>query len=387
MLRFWRYLFGYVTICLTGENAEQLLNNAAKNGINIWGLRCKKGNITGNISVKHFFMLRFIKRGIKCKVKIINKKGLVFFTNKYKKRFGFIIGFTLFLLILNILSEFIWIINVNGNITVSTIDILNSCKNIGITQGVFSKKINPQNDAQRLLLLQDGLAWASLNIEGSVLTVNLSEIKASDKEERKLPSNIKADFDGKIRKIDVVSGNVAVKVGDYVKKGDLLVSGIVEQMGSTLFIHSQGQIIAQTQRSFIERGDFVQQIKTKNNNTISRNVVEIFGIRIPLYLGSVKGEYDFIKKSKDIEILGKRVPIKFVSKKCTIIEEKTVTYTADELEKILYEKIADIAANSDFIEYSEIDKNIRNTEKGIEVEVLFSCVEDIAIEDLILLDR
>ena len=45
MLWLWRYIMGYLTIKIQGENVEQLLNRAASNGIKIWNLIYKNGSI------------------------------------------------------------------------------------------------------------------------------------------------------------------------------------------------------------------------------------------------------------------------------------------------------------------------------------------------------
>ena len=92
MIWLWRYIFGFLNITLYGENAERILNIAAKNNINLWNLSCKKGNITGNIGIKSFIKLRYVKRGVKCKIKINQKRGLVFHTKKYINRTGFFFG-------------------------------------------------------------------------------------------------------------------------------------------------------------------------------------------------------------------------------------------------------------------------------------------------------
>ena len=59
-VKLFRLLKGYLIIKITGENIELLLNSAAKNGIKIWSLYCKKQNITGCIGIKDFKKLKKI---------------------------------------------------------------------------------------------------------------------------------------------------------------------------------------------------------------------------------------------------------------------------------------------------------------------------------------
>ena len=385
MVWLWRWLFGYLTIALCGENAEKVLNNAVKNGITIWNLKCKKGNIIGNISIKNFIKLRYAKRGIKCKIKILNKKGAVFKTKNYINRTGFFAGFVAFCVILFVLSNYVWIINVNGNEKISTAEILNSCKEIGIKEGISKNKINTKYDAQRLMLKQKGIAWSSFNIEGCVLTVNLTESATSDREERQIPSNLKAGHVGIIKKVNVTSGNTVIKVGDAVSNGDLLVSGVIENLSSTVFVHSSGEVIAETKREFSAEGKYMCQAKTSTNKVIKHYTIKFFNLKIPLFLGSVKKPYDYKINTRTLNLSGNKIPVKIACEQYEITKKETVKYTKSELEKMLYEDIQKQVKNFDFISCKEDNKEFIYTDKGILLKITYICEENIALQDKILL--
>ena len=140
MLRLFRYLRGYIIIVFSGENAEKILNICANNGLNIWGMICKKGCITAKMDIGSFKELRTLRRGTKTKIKIIKKCGLPFFTEKYKHRIGFVTGALLFLAVLQLLSNYIWSIEVNGNKRITEKEIISMCGEMGIKTGIKSKK-------------------------------------------------------------------------------------------------------------------------------------------------------------------------------------------------------------------------------------------------------
>lgn len=386
MITSWRFLFGYLTISFCGDFTEQLLNAAAKNNIKIWNLIYKKGCITGNISVKNFLKLRYVKRGIKCKIKIISKNGLFFHLRKYAKRSGFYIGIILFLAIQLILSNFVWIINVVGNEKISKQEILDSCAKIGIVEGMYKKKLNVKYDAQKLLLQQKGLAWGSLNLEGCILTVNVSETAVSDKEQRETPSNIKASLGGKISKIDVKSGNVLVKVGDTVSKGDLLVSGVIERFSSSLFVYSEGTILAKTTRTYSAEGKFVQKAITQTGNVKNRVTIEFFKFKLPLFLGSVKGEFNYAKNINTLKLFNKKIPIKIAKEKFYFTQKDKVEYSAEMLEKMLYDDITNQVKESNLISAVESGRELICSDDGILLKITYDCEENIAVQDKIILD-
>lgn len=386
MIWLWRYLFGYLNITIYGENAERVLNAAAKNGVNIWNLRCKKGNIIGNIGIKNFIRLRQIKRGIKCKVKINKKIGFIFKTKKYINRFGIFTGIIVYFLILFFLSNFVWIINVNGNSNIHTSEILKTCKKIGIYEGAPKNKINTKYDAQRFLLHQKGVSWSALNIEGCVLTINLSEAEITDKAERQIPSNIKANIDGKIKKIDVTTGNVSVKVGDTVSKGDLLVSGVIENLASTHFVHSEGIIVAETKRVFSAEGKYLQNITQETKEHLKRYTLSIFNIKIPLYFGSIKTPHNYKKEIKNLKVFNKKIPIKIACENYNITEKINITYDKALLEEMLYREIKKQVEKFDFINCAQEESEVIYTDSGILLKVSYICEENIAVQDKILLD-
>ncbi|MBR4973451.1 MAG: sporulation protein YqfD, partial [Clostridia bacterium] len=213
MLWLFRYSIGYLYIVIKGEYNENVLNLCAKNRITLWNSRLHKKDIETCISVNDFKKLRTIIRGSKVRLHILKKVGLPFKIQKSRNRSGLLVGFIILALFLKIMSGYIWVIDVSGNKKISEKEILSACRQIGITEGIRAKNINPKTDREHLLLKCNSLSWASLNIEGCRLTVNVTEIgKLPENEES--ATNLKANTDGIIKKIDVTLGNCVVKVGD-----------------------------------------------------------------------------------------------------------------------------------------------------------------------------
>lgn len=384
-LKLIRWFKGFLVINISGDNAEMLLNATSKNGIKIWSLYCKKQNITGCIGIKDFKKLKKIKRN-GSKIKIIKKTGIPFYIYKHKNRCGILIGLIVFFLIIKMLSLHIWSINVIGCKKIPEFDILSSCKELSIIQGIKASKINSQNDAQRLLLIRDDIAWASLNIEGCVLTVNVTEIEPENKTKQQVPCNLKASYEGIIKKIDVTSGNTIVKVGDVVNKGDVLVSGIIERNTSTVFVPSYGRILAATQRSITKQSKFKVENEIPNGIIKKSNMLSIFNIDIPLYLGTVKRVgFVTVKKSR-LNILGKPMPIILYTSQNEITEKIKITHSREELVDILSKQIDEEIDKMHLEEYTQTDINITEDENGVRVTKYYNCLENIAYQDTIIVN-
>lgn len=386
MLWLFRILNGYVTVLFTGEFCEKILNLTAKNRISLWNSRLTKKGIESCLLAKDFKRLRAIIRGSNIKAHILKKHGVPFKTAKYNKRLGLIIGAVLFIAFLKIMSSFIWVIDVTGNEKVKTEDILAACNNIGIREGLRKSKINPKTERERLLLEIDSLAWASLNIEGSRLTVNVSETKKKE-DEASHPCNLKASADGIIKKIDIVSGNCVVKTGDTVKSGDVLVSGVIENEGGTRFVKSSGTIIAKTTRSITLEGKYKTEKVSESGKVKHKKVLEVFTLKIPLFLGEEADNYTYEKETKALKLFSQVLPIKIHTKSFKFYEKYKITYSKEQLLSELEKQLENRLIEEGIKSYTIENREITETKDGIKLTALISAEENIAKEEKMLISE
>lgn len=382
MLWLYRFLMGYVTVLFSGDFCEKILNLTAKNRITLWDSRLTKKGIESNLLARDFKRLRAIIRKSEIKAHILKRKGLPFKTAKYNKRIGLLIGAVIFMAFLKVMSGFIWVIDINGNETVSSSQILSACKEIGIKEGVKRSSIHTKTDRERLLLKLDKLAWASLNIEGSRLGVNVTERKKNEADET-APSNLKATADGIIKKIDIVSGNCLVKTGDAVKKGDILVSGVIEKLSGTHFVKSQGTITAQTVEEIKLEGKYKTEKTINSGKQKTKNVLEIFSLKIPLFLGEEKGEFKTYKDTKSLSFLEKDLPLRIHSKTFYFYETYKLTYSKEQLKAELQKKLEKGLEKDSSI----IESNVTETTDGLILTALVSNTKNIALEEKMLISE
>lgn len=383
MLWLYRFLSGYVTVLFSGEFCEKILNLTAKNRISLWNSRLTKKGIESCILAKDFKKLHKIIRDSDIRVHILKKHGIPFKTAKYNKRIGLFAGAVLFFAFLKIMSGFIWIIDVTGNETVKTEDILAACNKIGIKEGIKQSKINPKTERERLLLEIDSLAWASLNIESCRLTINVSETKNKENNSS-APCNLKAKADGIIKKIDVVSGNCVVKTGDAVKSGDVLVSGIIERESGTQFVRSAGTVIAETTRNITVNGNYKTKKTLESGKTKTKKVLELFTIKIPLFLGSETDEYTSKTSVKALKLFGQQLPIRIYDKKFSFLETYEITLNREQLCEQLEKELAENLKKEGIKNYNVLNREFTDTDGGIKLTALISAEENIALETELL---
>lgn len=383
MLWLYRFAVGFLAVEFSGDVAEIILNICAKNGITLWNIKRKGEKIRCFMTVRDFKALPNAAKKSGIRVHILKKFGLPFIVKRYKMRFGIPIGAALFFGFIYFMSAFIWTVEVNGNKTVPEGEILTACEKIGIKEGVLRSEIDPQIAKQELLLEENKLAWASVNIEGCRVTVDVTEAKEKGEDKSKA-TNLTAAADGVITKIDVTSGNCLVKVGDTVAKGQLLVSGVIERENSTDFVHSSGCITARTEREFTVSADFKRTVAEKTGETKKRRVISLFGIKIPLYLGSVNGSFESYTEVKEVGLLGKSLPIRLHTKYFEITNERQVTVSKEELLKELDELLKTQANIENITDFEVKNRKFDQTKDSITLKAVISAEENIAKPEILL---
>ena len=387
ILWLFHYFRGYLLIRLSGVYSEKILTQIATKKIGIWNLRYQNGNITGKIFAKDFKRLRELRKSTGIKIHILKKSGFPFFIRRHKNRVGLIVGAVIFFVILEFLSSYVWIINVEGNKTSNSSDILITLKEIGVSEGMRTEDIDSKIMAQRLLLKRNDLAWASLNLEGCVLNVNVTETKNTDIKKEKLPVNQIASRDGVVRKIDAVSGDVRVKVGDNVHKGDILISGIIENMTSTVFVHSGGKVIAQVEEVYKARDDFLQNAVLKTGKRKNKRVLEILGIKIPLFLAKKEKRANVSYKCGQIKIMDKKVPLKCYTANYEYYDVLKITFSEEQLKTKLSNQLKDFLSKKKIDGYIPLGTAYKKDDDGVTVIHRYLCDKNIAKEKEILITQ
>ena len=385
MLFIYRLAVGFVRVIFYGEFSEKILNLAARNRITLWDSRLTKDGIESSVTVKDFKRLRGIIRGNSVKVHILKKRGLPFKLKKYKKRAGLLLGSLFFLCFIIFMSGYIWVIDVEGNTYVKDREIISLCNEIGIKEGIKKDKINPKSQRETLLLKTDKLAWVSLNIEGCRLTVNVSEVKQTDNNTN--ACNLKASEDGIITKINVTAGNCIVNIDDVVKKGDLLVSGVVEQSDSTKFVNSTGKITAEVVKEINVSGKYKEEVTSPTGEELKRYVLGIFSLKVPLYLGSAKGEYNLKTEEERLMLFGTRLPITLYKGDFEFLAKEKITRNRESLEKVLKSRVNKIIEELEAESFTTELEEFTETEDGINLKLVIKAQKDIAVKEPLLISN
>ncbi len=380
MIGIYRLIIGYIRIKISGERPESLINACFSESISIWKITRRKDSIILNISASDYIKIFHLRKKlpIRPRVKILEKHGIPFFIKKHHNRLGVVAGLAIFLLINFLLSSYIWNVEVVGNNRISSKEIVLACEKYGVITGTRASSIDSNVIKQNLPKELDDIAWASINIEGSVATINVSEAETSEDIDTG-PSNIVASTDGYIKSLEVSSGIKMVQVGTSVRKGDLLVSGVIPFDSYEKNVKSNGIIIAETYKKASFNINKTVACRKANGRIKTRSVLDIFNIKLPLYLTGVNCESKSYIKEKHLKLFGKKLPIGYIEKNYILTDENYINIDSKQAENIALMMLCD-SLNENILSVDSTYCKVNEADNGFRVDIEYVCLENIAVQ-------
>ncbi len=333
-VKFVRFAFGYIRVVISGDYPERFLNLCASNGVTVWNVSRRGEGLECSMFARDYRYARRFRRRCGVRLKTRRKKGAPFIVHRYRRRKGLAVGFIIFVAFLTVMPKYVWTIEVSGNEKVDTQVIMDAARDAGIHNGVKVSDIDPDNLRPALLVELPELSWAAINIEGSKVTVDVREQLTPKRLDDKDPCNLVATCDGIITSVYVKKGSAAVKVGDAVRKGDLLGLGTVEYGDmSTVMHHAMGEIYAETTREITVISPMTVEKTVPTGRVKTKRVFQIFGVNIPLYIGSE--QYDYVASATEnaLESGDTTLPLSVITAEFCEVTRQKIKISSDEAKK------------------------------------------------------
>ncbi len=321
LLRLWNYIRGYVIIVVEGYFLEKFINICIHREIYLWDIkRLKDEKMLCKISVNGFRALRPIAKKSKSRVKIYKRVGIPFILNRYRHRKAFLVGAVIFIAAIYIMSSFVWSIEITGNNKLDAKFLESKLEALGVKEGVLKYGINADKVANGLMLEVKDLAWAGITVKGTKVKVTIVEgSKPPELVPLNKPCNIVATRDGVIKRVTAKSGQEKVKAGDTVVKGQLLISGIIENPPElkdvpVRTVHATGTVIARTwyEQKYPVTLKYIE--KQRTGKTKDNYAIVLFGKKINLFPGKIPfQEYDSVELKNNLSIGDMALPFGFIT--------------------------------------------------------------------------
>ena len=386
----FRYIRGFCLCKITGDTPEKFINLLSQKHIGVWDVKAVS-DYEFTFCVSYFSRKKVIgfARDKNYEIALEKSVGLPLFLYKNRVRCGLVVGALIFSVLIFLMKSCVWSIEIEGNHTLSDDEIIAALSEAGLKEGSIKSKLNLRNIRQKLRLKLKGVSYVELNLEGSKAKVSV--IEANPKEEKiNPPCNLVSKCDGVITRMEITCGEGRVEVGDTVKKGQLLASGIADSPVKGFFLlPAQGRVFASRTEKLEAFIPYRTEYFERTGEYTEKYRLKLFNFYIKLYIGTGKEYpfYDKIYNYKELKIFDCALPIGL--EKTTYYEKtgKTKTLSENEAKDIARLRLEGMERER-FIDSDVKSKRVTEsvTKSGVLIKGYYTVVEDIAERQIIETD-
>ena len=332
-----KFLWGYRKLRCERLHSVRLLNLMMRENIDYFGLeRTEEGDISFLILEKEYKILTSILDKTDVKVYSVYCRGVPFVIKAHRNRGGLVLGFIIYLTLIFTSSLFIWDIKVESDTDTPHNVIIKNLETLGCYEGAFVPAIDFENLCIDYVDKYHDFSWISVNLKGTVAYVEIQEKKLHS-EEADTPRNLIASHGGIIEDYSVYEGRSQVEEGNVVKRGDLLVSGIVDNKdGDFSLCRARGEVMAQVDSTLTVEVPYSYQKQIYTGRRFEEKKIRFFDLTFPYF--SDKPPKDISCTSlceRDAAVLFERIELPLSIEK-TVYREYTVkdlVYSEEEAKK------------------------------------------------------
>lgn len=384
-------LYGYVKIELSGKYVETVLNRLTNHKISIWSIkRMDERTVTFFIHLKDINQVRILMRRTGCQLRFIEKRGLPFYIKAIGKRTGVIIGIICFFLLFLIFSNVVFEVDINGASPDVEHKLGEKLREIGVKKGAFAFFLPSEQVIQQFISEEiDEVTWVGVKRKGTLYTFDVVEKTLPEEQEKVSPRHLVATKKAVIKKLFVEQGQVMVKEEDYVKKGDLLVSGIIGKEENEKIVPAKAEVFGEVwylaSASIPLKTTFVTNTGRQDTNHLLR----IGSFSVPFW-GFNKEEftdYEVVRDEKIFYFINWRLPFTYVKE--TVFETERTERIYSKAEAV---EVAKTMTKNDLLKKLRDDAEIigekvlqQNTHNGtVNVKIHYQVIEEISKEQAII---
>ena len=375
-------LLGYVDVYVKKEDAVMLLNLCMYYSIPYSRFAYDENGVSMRFRLSYYKKIKdeCEKRGLElCEKK---KGGVPVFLYKHRKRSGIFVGAMLAIFMMMIFDGVLWDIDVSGNTTITTSEIIDTLSEYGVRVGVPKYKIHTQSIENKILIESEDISFISINIQGNIANVEIRERAKENPKEPKKYANITAKKSGIIENAQIYRGNLVVGAGQYVDEGDLLISGIYDsKIQGFRFTRASGKVYARTVEEILVEIPLEYEEKCYTGAVNYEKSLNFFGfsLKISKNYGNDMVLYDTISNVENY-CLGNSVRLPVDSEKISFHEYEYVkrTRSIDEARELAYFRLSEKIRQLGDVEIIKKSIDTYSLDGKLMLVCTLVCIEDIS---------
>ena len=392
LLRLVNALRGSVRLEVEGAFPERFLNLCAQRGILFWNVEwMETTRLRLTVTRRGSRQAAALGERTLCIVTPAGRKGMPYFLARFRKRYAFWVGMGLSMAAVCVLSSFVLTIEVKGNTNVPTAQILTELRRQGLGIGTFGPGLDERTVGNKVLLQLPQLSWLSINLYGTRAEVLVREaVEAPELVDAQEYGSVVARASGIVTRVEALTGEAVVKVGDTVLEGETLISGTVHLEGPAysdkpeigqIQVRASGRVYARTWRTMAAQLPLEAQVKRYTGEETNLWSVTALGRRTDFFgKGGISFDrYDKISHTWTLTLPGgEEMPLAVQRETCRAYELETLAVEPDAAQAMLKERL--LEALEEAVGEGEIvstDYTVETVDGMLKVTLQAECREEI----------
>ncbi|MGM8214148.1 sporulation protein YqfD [Bacillaceae bacterium W0354] len=373
------FLNGYVDVVILGIRAEQMINELTSHNIPFYNLRRKnRHELFLTMKYKDALYLKKVRKKYGCKIKFRNRGGLPHLYERRKKWVPMAISTILAILLLFILSNMIWQVEIAGGSPEVRYEVEQLVDELGLKRGNFVQQTDNISIIEMEIMNKiENISYVGIKRSGSSFHINIQENKNTKSDRSKEPSDLVATKAGIVQNMYITRGRPLVHVNDFVKKGDVLVTGHLSEKGDT-YTNSDGTVIAEVWYNVNATVDLNTEMLKLVNEPEERYSFSISDWEF--FAGQPDGKRLLTVEKKPFYFLSWELPFAFHKK--YFYDEKSISQDYDENQIIINaieNQLKRKLGQSIQMDFYKILHEERDNDK-VKLELFVKLIEDISKE-------
>ena len=375
----------YVRVKIEGKNINNYIKWIIKNKINIIKLNIIKHNLL-EVIIDYKDYEKLLKYSKTYKIKIIEKYGKLKLYDIFKKNIPILLSIFIAIMIIHILSNIIFSIEIIYNNKEIVNKISEELKKYDIKKYKRKRNYKDLNAIKEKILKdnKDLLEWIEIEEHGTKYIIRLVERKKENTIEEFKYQSIVAKKNAIITSIKAYSGEKNKNINQYVRKGEIIISGIITKSDNEQIL-SKGKGIVYGEVWYKVNIEYPLYYKEEKITGKSKNVLTINFLNKKISIFPYKKYRQFKSKSK-ILFKNNIIPIEIVKDKLYELNIKEQIYTQEQIvEKAVLESKTKILENNRNIKEIKDTYILKkeNLNSKIKLTIFISVIEDITkIEEI-----
>lgn len=316
-------MLGRTIIQVQTADIFKLLKKTKEQELHISGLQeVDKDRWQFTVAIQDLQKTKVLLKGAKYDYKIIRHEGILLRLILFLRKKEVLLPILFSLFILYGLANIVWKVSLDQVEPMLQDEVKEELESLGVYKGAWKKTV-PDNETIKRVILDklDTLQYFNIYYEGTTYYVE-AEMKdlASPKKEAAY-QHLVAAKNGVIEEFSISQGNIVTALHDVVKKGDLLVSGIIEQASDeedeVALVRAEGEVFATTWYELTVTSPLITEEQSLTGNYFDRYYIQFARYTVPVW-GKIKSPFETVEQASetnDVHIFKRKLPFKLVKER------------------------------------------------------------------------